>query len=260
MHSIGTEERTNAETNNVDKMTVKQLFSDHSESQTFRAECSGLRTVALQLPQALALAATLRIAITMDYSGPVKKRVAGADRACRVLVPVDDGSASLRCERQSTRVSPRGTSRQTDAKGDYSLSEDDKDEHEEFLEFLGGGLAKFYDFRTGCVKFFKKRIAASGIANDNILKKPDAAWAKVKDMEDAKECECEEKRAAFHSARAAVKLLLSKICPYEDWLEATVAVFHRSSHDFALTDGTFPAPHIFGIERDAVGNKVLVVF
>ena len=26
---------------------------------------------------------------------------------------------------------------------------------------------------------------------------------------------------------------------------------HRSSHNFSLTDSTFPAPHIFGIERNA---------
>ena len=87
----------------------------------------------------------------MDY--------AAADRACRALVParpepVDDGSASSGCERQSTRASSRCTPRKTDAKGDYSLSEDDKDEHEEFPELLGGGLAEFYDFRTGFVKFF----------------------------------------------------------------------------------------------------------
>ena len=39
---------------------------------------------------------------------------------------------------------------------------------------------------------------------------------------------------------------------------AFVAVLHRSFHNFSLTDGTFPAPHIFGIERDAFENKVLV--
>ena len=33
-----------------------------------------------------------------------------------------------------------------------------------------------------------------------------------------------------------------------------VAVLHRSSHNFSLADSTFPAPHIFGIERDAVEN------
>ena len=128
------------------------------------------------------------------------------------------------------------------------MSEDDKDEHEEYPEFLGGGQAKVYDFRTGFVKFFRKRIAASGIASDNIFKKPDAAGAKVKDMEEAKECEYEEKRAAFQSARAAVKSLPSKICEWkikdnisrrsldvkgkledavcahEDWLEAIEAM------------------------------------
>ena len=67
-------------------------------------------------------------------------------------------------------------------------------------------------------------------------------------MEEAKECEYEEKRAAFHSPRAAVKLLPSKICAskikanisrqrlyvkakwedavcaHEDWLEAIEAM------------------------------------
>ena len=90
-------------------------------------------------------------------------RAAGADRACRAHVTarpelVDDGSASSGCERQSTRTRSRCTPRKTDAKGDCSLSEDDKDEHEEFLEFLGGGLAKFNDFRKDFVKFFRKRI------------------------------------------------------------------------------------------------------
>ena len=128
------------------------------------------------------------------------------------------------------------------------MSEHDKDEHEEYPEFLGGGLAKFYDFRTGFVKFFRKRIAASGIVSNNIIMKPDAAWAKVKDIEEAKECEYEEKRAAFQTAIAAVKSLPSKICArknkdnicwlrldvkgkledavcaHEDWLEAIEAM------------------------------------
>ena len=34
-------------------------------------------------------------------------------------------------------------------------------------------------------------------------------------MEEAKECEYEEKRAAFHSARALVKLLPSKNCVWK---------------------------------------------
>ena len=36
--TIGTEERTNAKTSNVDKLTAKHLFSDHSKSQRFGAE------------------------------------------------------------------------------------------------------------------------------------------------------------------------------------------------------------------------------
>ena len=35
---------------------------------------------------------------------------------------------------------------------------------------------------------------------------------------------------------------------------AFVAVLHRSSHNFSLSDSTFPAPHIFCIERVAVEN------
>ena len=89
----------------------------------------------------------------------MKKRAAGADRACRALVParpepVDDGSASSGCEKQSTRASSRCTPRKTDAKGDFNL--DDKEENEEFPAFFGGRLAKFYDFRTGFVKCFLK--------------------------------------------------------------------------------------------------------
>ena len=57
--------------------------------------------------------------------------------------PVDNGSAG-------------SISEKTDAKGDYSVSEDDKVEHEEFPEFLGGGVAEFYDFRAGFVKFLEK--------------------------------------------------------------------------------------------------------
>ena len=94
------------------------------------------------------------------------------------------------------------------------MSEDDKDENEEFPEFLGGGLAKFYDFRAGFVKFFRKVITATGIASENMFKKPDAAWATVKYMEEAKECEYAEKQASFDSARAAVKSLPSKICAW----------------------------------------------
>ena len=62
-HTIGTEERTNAKTKNVNK-TSKQLFSGHSESQIFGAESSGLGTAALAKRSALA-------AMTMDYTaGP----------------------------------------------------------------------------------------------------------------------------------------------------------------------------------------------
>ena len=55
-----------------------------------------------------------------------------------------------------------------------------------------GELAKFYDSR----KFCRKRIPAIGTASDNIFKKPNVAWAKGNDMEEAGECEYEEKRAA----------------------------------------------------------------
>ena len=76
----------------------------------------------------------------------VLKESAGADRACRALgparpEPVDDGSASSGCERQSTTASSRHSSK--DAMGDYSLSEDD-DEHEEYPEFLRRGFVKFF--------------------------------------------------------------------------------------------------------------------
>ena len=70
-HSIGTEGRTNAKTSNVDNMTMKQLFSDLSESHLARnlQDSDLLRwRRGTQLPQALALAATLRIAMTMDYA------------------------------------------------------------------------------------------------------------------------------------------------------------------------------------------------
>ena len=144
-------------------MTAKQLLSDLSESHTVSAESSGLGTAALAKRSAVvASIGTGSDASESDDDGLLRlvtKRAAGADRACRALVlarqePVDDGSASSGCERQSTSASTRWIPRETDAKGDYSLSEDDKDEHEEYPEFLGRGLAKFYDFRTGFVKFF----------------------------------------------------------------------------------------------------------
>ena len=192
-------------------------------------------------------------------------RAAGALVPAR-LEPVDDGSASSGCERQSTRASSRCT-RKTDAKGDCCLSEDDEDEHEEYPEFLDCGLAKFYHFRTGFVKCSRKRIAASGIASDNIFKKPDAAWAKVKDTEEAKEFEYEEKRAAFQSARAPVKSLPSKICAgkikdsisrlrwdvkgkledavraHEDWLEAVEAMNTLSYERMKVLDQSEPVSH-----------------
>ena len=70
-------------------MTAKQLFSDHSESQTFGAESSGLGTAALAKKGAVAAS----IGVGSDTSDsdddgprsrPVKKRA--ADRACRALV------------------------------------------------------------------------------------------------------------------------------------------------------------------------------
>ena len=157
---------------------------------------------------------------------------------------VDNGSAGSGCDRQSTRASSRCT-RKTDAQGGYSLSEDDKHEHEERVSRVSlrwGG--KVLRLQERLREVFQQ--TASGIASDNILKKPDAAWARVKDTENAKKCEYEEKRAAFHSARAAVKLLPSKICAWkikdnisrlrldvkgkldacacEDWLEAIEAM------------------------------------
>ena len=93
-----------------------------------------------------------------------------------------------------------GPPRKADAKGDNSL--------------FRGGLATFHDFRTGFVKCFRKRftVTATGIASDNTFNKPDA---KVKDKEEAKGCEYEEKRAAFHRATAAIKSLPSKICAWK---------------------------------------------
>ena len=97
-YSISTEERTNA------KMTAKQLFSCHSESQTVGAESSGLGTAALAKRGAVVRSIGVgSVASDIDDDGlrsrPLKKRAAGADRAYRALVlalpePVDDGRAS----------------------------------------------------------------------------------------------------------------------------------------------------------------------
>ena len=90
-------------------MTAKQLLSDLSESHTFGAESSGLGTAAVAKRGAVAASiSTGSDASESDDDGlhrPVKKRAAGADRACRALVPalpepVDEGSASSGCERQ----------------------------------------------------------------------------------------------------------------------------------------------------------------
>ena len=113
-HNIGTEERTNAKTGNVDKVTAKQLLSDLSESHTFGVESSALGTAALAKRGAVAASSDASESDDDGLRRPMKKRAAGADRACRALVlarlePVDDGSASLGCERQSTRASSRCT-------------------------------------------------------------------------------------------------------------------------------------------------------
>ena len=83
-HTVGTEERTNSKRSNVDKMTEKKLFSDHSESQTLGAASSGLGTAALAKRRALAASTgTGSAASDIDDGGlrcrPVKKRA--ADRA-----------------------------------------------------------------------------------------------------------------------------------------------------------------------------------
>ena len=153
---------------NVDTMTAQQLFCDHSESQTLGAESSGLAKRGA-IPASIGIGSD---ASDSDVDGlrsrPVKKRA--VDRACRARVlarrePVHDGSGTSGCERQSTKASSRCTLRKADAKRDSSLSDDDKDENEDFAVFLGGELAKLYDFRTGFVKLFL-RIMAS----DNIFK------------------------------------------------------------------------------------------
>ena len=67
-------------------------------------------------------------------------------------------------------------------------------------------MATFYDFRTSFVIFCRKRIRATGIASDNTFKKPDAPWAKVKDMEEAKDCEYEERpRFAREKSRTTLQ-------------------------------------------------------
>ena len=101
---IGTEERTNAKTGNVDKMTVKQLVSDLSESHTFGAESSGLGTAALAKRSAVAASIdTGSDALESDDDGlrrPVKKRAAGADLACSALSCACAARASGRLQRQ----------------------------------------------------------------------------------------------------------------------------------------------------------------
>ena len=83
-HSIGTEERTNAKTSNVDNMTAKQLLSDHSESHTSGAESSATAVLAKRSAVAASIGVG-RDASDSDDDGlrrPVKKRAAGADRSC----------------------------------------------------------------------------------------------------------------------------------------------------------------------------------
>ena len=81
-HSIGTEERTNAKTSNVDKMTGKQLFSNHFEYQTSGAGilrtrncCVGEDGCSCRQHWRWQRDDGLR-------SRPAKKRAAGADLAC----------------------------------------------------------------------------------------------------------------------------------------------------------------------------------
>ena len=137
---------------NVDKMTAKQLFSDHSESDTFGAESSGLGTAALAKRGAVCRKhwrgqRTLQIAMTMGYAEASRRRrtvLAGllCLRAAR--------SSGTMAAPQSSGVSSWCTPRKTDAKGDCSLS--DKDEKRGVSRVsVAVGLAKFYDFRTGCL-------------------------------------------------------------------------------------------------------------
>ena len=175
-------------------MTAEQLFSDHCESHTNGAESSGLGTAALVKRGAVAASSgvgsdTLRIAITMDY--------AAGPRA------VDNGSASSGSERQSNSASSRRTPRKTDAKGDYSVFEDDMDEHEEFLQEARRGLGQ--SERHGRSQRMRARGEASSVSQ-----RQGCAW-KTKD----------------NISRLCLDVngkLEDVVCAHEDWLEVIEAM------------------------------------
>ena len=205
-HSIDTEERTNAKPSNMDKMTAKQLLSDHSESHTFGAESSGLGTAALAKRGAVAAS----IGTGSDASDSDDN---GLRRPVRSEPPVPTVLAGLLCLRgQSwwTMAAParvaRGREhqgffevRKTVAKGDYSLSEDDKDEHEGVSRVLWRWAGRVLRLQDRLRDVFKK--TDHGLWHSKIC-----AW-KIKDN--------------ISRLRLDVKgKLEDAVCAHEDWLEA----------------------------------------
>ena len=159
-------------------MTAKQLFSDYSESDT--------------LPWNLQDSELLRWRRGLQLLKQAREEANRWRRPCLQGSCACAAGAGGRWQRQLGLREAEHTPPKTDVKGDYSLSEDDKDEHEEFPEFLGGGLAKFYDFLAFPVTTSSRSQTRLG--------------------ESERHGSNQRMRAAFHSARAAVKLLPTKIC------------------------------------------------
>ena len=103
----------------------------------------------------------------------MKKRAGGADRACRAVVParrepVDAGNAS---SGRAPGLRQGELLKKTDAKGEYSW-------FQKFPEFLGGGLAKFYDLKSSFVKFSENGSLPVALPVTTSSRSPTRIWRK----------------------------------------------------------------------------------
>ena len=179
MHSIGTEEMTNAKTSNMDKMTEKQLLSDLSESHTFGTESSGLGTAAwAKRGTVAACIGTGSDASESDDDGParpVKNRAAATDSAYRAFVlarpePVDYGQRQLGLrEAEHQGFFEVHSSKNRSPRVITACPRTTRMNTRSFQSSLAVGWQSSTTSGQASRSFFRIRIAASGIASDNIF-------------------------------------------------------------------------------------------
>ena len=217
--AVGTEEKFISTKRRLDKSAAKAHLAKKDRSgDVIGAEGSGLGTAALGKKAAVPASACLSDASGSDedtQSRPPKKARSTGGPSKLSRSRDNDPDAAIECpDGKSSRhgkSSRKSTAGDKDQDIDSVSDKEDKEDDAEYPDWCGGGLAAFYDFRLAFGTKFRKHLQSLGFAADTVFKKPDAAWLKVKDLEDAKDCEYQQKRDAFSEARDKLKKCPGKI-------------------------------------------------